>query len=67
MSRKMNSDIKETGEPDAGKPARPVRGRGFGKVPLGNSLGSYPTVNAGETRAPCLFMPDRMHRGADRH
>ncbi len=35
----------DTGEPDARKPARPVRGRGVEKVPLsdGNSSASYPT------------------------
>jgi hypothetical protein len=43
-NRKRSSDLKPTGEPDAVKVARPVRGRAVGKVPLdGNSLAAYPT------------------------
>ncbi len=45
MSRKMISDFKGTGEPDAAKVARPVRRRAVGKVPhSGNSLAAYPTT-----------------------
>jgi Integrase core domain len=53
----------DTGEPDARKPARPVRGRGVEKVPPpdGNSSASYPTLQrfgpgrAGFTWQPCLI------------
>ena len=37
-------DLKPTGEPDAVKVARPVRGRVVAKVPQGNSVATYPTV-----------------------
>ena len=36
-------DLKPTGEPDAVKVARPVRGRVVAKVPQGNSVATYPT------------------------
>ena len=54
LARMMEGNCEEpTGELDAVKVARPVRGRGFGKVPSGNSLGSYPTVIA---PIQCVYM-----------
>jgi cytochrome c5 len=42
-----------TGEPDAVKVARPVRGRAVGKVPGGNSLAAYSTEPAALFEQTC--------------